>query len=141
VPYLKALPLEDVTRIKIHGPVSHLVYNLIHPGIMLLSNQKLLLITSYVIIYFTTFLSFYENEQTLVALLPPVDIYIPTVYTSPPSPRYSRFPPFFPLDYGGPCSGGSNIKRGFWIANFGDPQKFKFPKPQINIAFPPTTRL
>jgi len=66
---------------------------------------------------------FYENEQTLVALLPSVDIYIPTVYTSPPTPRYSRFPPFFPLDYGGPWSGGSNIKKGFLDCEF-----WRFPK-------------
>merc|ERR1712238_492918 len=80
------------------------------------------------IIYFTTFVSFYENEQTLVALLPSVDIYIPTVYTSPPSPRYSRFPPFIPLDYGGPCSGGSNIKKGFLDCEF-----WRFPKNSISL--------
>jgi len=31
----QGLASEDLTRIKIHGPVSHLVYNLIHPRIML----------------------------------------------------------------------------------------------------------
>merc|ERR1712238_621972 len=98
--------------------------------------------TSYVIFYFSTFLSLYGNEQTLVALLPSVDIYIPTVYTSPPSPRYSRFPPFFPLDYGGPCSGGSNIKKGFLDCEFWRIPKIRIsPNPKINIAFSPTTRL
>merc|ERR1712238_507535 len=82
------------------------------------------------------------SKLLLLFSLRSIYIYIPTVYTSPPSPRYSRFPPFFPLDYGGPCSGGSNIKRGFL-----DCELWRFPQnsnslnPQINIAFPPTTRL
>ena len=80
-----------------------------------------------------------------VALLPSVDIiYIPTVYIIPPSPRYSRFPPFFlwTMDYGGPCSGGSNIKKGFFgLRILANPKNSKFPNPKINIAFSPITRL
>ena len=78
-----------------------------------------------------------------VALLPSFDIYIYLLYIQfHPHLVTLDSHPLFPTDYGGPCSGGSNIKKEFFgLRILANPKNSKFPNPKINIAFSPTTRL